>query len=91
MCPWGAHIETTTPPSGAKWKSELANFGQPWWKLAVQQPKFGSRPYVSEKALSCCQTCGLDLIALISLTAWRYWCAHMSPPVGEAQVAGRAL
>ena len=25
------------------------------------------------------------------MLACRYWCAHMSPPVGEAQVAGRAL
>mmetsp|Transcript_28921 Transcript_28921/g.72102 ORF Transcript_28921/g.72102 Transcript_28921/m.72102 type:complete len:233 (-) Transcript_28921:303-1001(-) len=87
----GAYMLTTTPPSAAVCTSEFANFGHPWWKLAVQQPKLGSRPYVSLRSSSCCHTCGWAFTALISFTACRYWWAHMSPPVGEAHVAGRAL
>mmetsp|Transcript_40752 Transcript_40752/g.102490 ORF Transcript_40752/g.102490 Transcript_40752/m.102490 type:complete len:212 (+) Transcript_40752:632-1267(+) len=88
----GAYSPTATPPLGVLYTAALASLGQPWLKLAVQQPKLGSRPYISASGPSCCHTCGCAAAsALTSFTACRYWCAHMSPPRGDAQVAGRAL
>ncbi|WP_246082900.1 hypothetical protein [Nonomuraea diastatica] len=35
---------TALKRSPARIQSERTNLGQPWWRLAVQQPKCGSRP-----------------------------------------------
>ena len=37
-------IAAETMPSSDFMKVDIANFGQPWLKFAVQQPKLGSRP-----------------------------------------------
>src|SRR5579863_212342 len=67
-------------------KRLLANFGQPWWKLAVQQPKFGSRPYRFDSGPSLTHGLWCRLHSTW-LGSWLYWCAHIS----SVSVPGRAL
>src|SRR4029077_19827798 len=67
-------------------KRLAANLGHPWWKLAVQQPKFGSRPKRFDSGPLVVQGLRCRLHSTW-LGSWSYWWAHMS----SVKAPGRAL
>src|ERR1700677_381429 len=82
----GAYREATKPPSGELIHRFDVNLGQPWWKFAVQQPKFGSSPYRFDSGPFVVQ--GFELSPTrIWFDCWSYWCDHIS----SSKVPGRAL
>ena len=75
------------PRPGVRIHRCATNFGQPWCMFAVQQPKFGSRPYRFDSGPLVVQPWSGLIVHCTWLTCWSYWCDHMS---GE-NVAGSAL
>ena len=75
------------PPSRERIHWCAANLGHPWLRLAVQQPKLGSRPKTLESGPLVFQGQSSRTLHSTWFTCWSYWCAHMS---GE-KVAGSAL